>query len=258
MTLQALRERWPVATTRVAGHDVGFVRTSGAGTPVLWLPGAQGNAEMFFKQFVAWGERRCLIALNYPALSEGAALADFVAAFAQAQRCPRYDLVGTSLGGYIAQWVAVRHAASVERLVIGNSFCDPTPAQTPDKLEALQGRSAEAVKDEMMGRIEAGPDSELKQVQLELVGRCQGAELLHARLLAVQRAAPVPSLGVPDERVLLVECDNDPLIPPPMRDALRAAHPQARHVTVPGGGHYPYLLRAEAYNEAVGAFLGLG
>jgi pimeloyl-ACP methyl ester carboxylesterase len=154
--------------------------------------------------------------------------------------------------------VAVRHAASVERLVIGNSFCDPTPAQTPDKLEALQGRSAEAVKDEMMGRIGAGPDSELKQVQLELVGRCQGAELLHARLLAVQRAAPVPTLGVPDERVLLVECDNDPLIPPPMRAALRAAHPQARHVTVPDGGHYPYLLRAEAYNEAVGAFLGLG
>jgi pimeloyl-ACP methyl ester carboxylesterase len=26
---------------------------------------------------------------------------------------------------------------------------------------------------------------------------------------------------------------------------------------VEGGGHYPYLLRPEAYNAAVGGFLGL-
>lgn len=257
MSLEALSARWTVAATSVGGHDVEFLRTSGPGTPVLWLPGAQGTAELFFKQFLAWGDRRRLIALSYPALTDGAALADFVAAFAEAQQCLRFDLVGTSLGGYIAQWVAVRHPQRVGRLVVGNSFVDPGPAQSPDKLQALEGRSAEVVKAEMMGRVEAGPDGELKQVQLELVGRRQSAELLRARLLAVQRAVPVPGLGVPDERLLVLECDNDLLIPPPMRAAVRAAHPQARHVTVEGGGHYPFLLRSEAYNAAVGAFLGL-
>jgi pimeloyl-ACP methyl ester carboxylesterase len=57
--------------------------------------------------------------------------------------------------------------------------------------------------------------------------------------------------------VLIVECDNDPLIPAPMRAALRAGHPRARVAVVEGGGHYPYLLRPEAYNAAVGGFLGL-
>jgi hypothetical protein len=28
-------------------------------------------------------------------------------------------------------------------------------------------------------------------------------------------------------------------------------------VAISGGGHYPYILKAEAYNEAYGRFLGL-
>jgi len=145
----------------------------------------------------------------------------------------------------------------VNRLVVGNSFADPAPAQSAERLQALQRRSAEAVKAEVLARVEASPDSELKQVQLELMGRCQSAELLRSRMLAVQMARPVPALGVPDERLLLIECDDDPLIAPPMRTALQQAHPRAASVVVAGGGHYPYIACAEAYDAAVGAFLGL-
>ncbi|MFM7531380.1 MAG: alpha/beta fold hydrolase, partial [Rubrivivax sp.] len=82
-------------------------------------------------------------------------------------------------------------------------------------------------------------------------------ELMRARVLAVQRATPLPPLGVPDSRLLIVECDNDPLIPAPMRAALRTAYPGAQSVVIEGGGHYPYLLRAEAYERAVAGFLEL-
>jgi pimeloyl-ACP methyl ester carboxylesterase len=105
--------------------------------------------------------------------------------------------------------------------------------------------------------LQGQPDGELRQVQLELVGRRQSAELLRARMLAVQLATPVPVLAVPDERLLIVESDDDPLIPPPMRAALRAAHPAARCTVIEGGGHYPYITRAAAYDAAVGDFLEL-
>jgi pimeloyl-ACP methyl ester carboxylesterase len=254
MTLDDLRAAWPASSLRAAGHDLEVVRTAGAGMPVILLPGAQGTAETFYKQLLAWGGRRPLVSVTYPALTDSAALADVVAAVGDALDAERFDLVGTSLGGYIAQWVAVRHPQRVNRLVIGNSFCDPAPAQSPEKRQALD-RDADAIKAEALARVAAAPDGELKTVQLELMGRCQPAETLRARMLAVQLAVPVPPLGVPGNRILLVECDDDPLIPPPMRAALRAKHPDARHEALPRGGHYPYILQAEAYAAAVGPFL---
>jgi pimeloyl-ACP methyl ester carboxylesterase len=257
--LQQLRATWPVSTVQVGDRAIEVVRTrgSGRGLPVLWLPGAQGTAESWCRQLLAFGTRRTMVAINYPADDAAPVLADAVVALADALGLERFDLVGTSLGGYIAQWVALRHAPRLHRVVLGNTFCDPTPAQSPDKLAALEGRSAQEIHAEVLGRMQALPEGEFKALQLELVGRCQTPELMRARMLAVQRATPLPSLALNDAQLLIVECDNDPLIPAPMRAALRAAHPGAQSVVVEGGGHYPFLLRAETYDRAVSAFLGL-
>ena len=257
MSLELLRSRWPAHRLTVGGQVTEVVQTNGGGAPVLWLPGAQGTGELFFKQLLAWGERRTLVAVSYPPLSEARALSDFVAQLADELRIGSFDLVGSSLGGWIGQWVAALHGHRVNRLVIGNSFYDPTPAQSPAKLQALQAQTADAVKAEAMGRVAAQPESELKAVQIELMGRCQSAESLRARMLAVQLAEAAPPLAIPDERVLIVESDNDPLIPAPMRAGLRAAHPGSQLAVIEDGGHYPYITKHDAYNAAVGAFLEL-
>lgn len=257
MTLEQLRATWPTSTVRVQGQSIEIVRTAGQGRPVVFLPGAQGTAETWFKQLLAWGGRRPLVSVTYPALTDGAQLADFTAALADALELPTFDLVGTSLGGYVAQWVAVRHPGRVHRVVVGNSFQDPTPSQSPEKRQAVERRDADTIKAEALARVQASPDGELKSVQLDLMGQRQSAELLRARMLAVQVATPVPLLGIPDDRLLLIECDNDPLIGAPTRQAIRARYPGAQAVVVEGGGHYPYILKPDAYNAAVGAFLGL-
>ena len=257
MTLQQLRATWPAATVQVQGREVEIVRTPGKGRPVVFLPGAQGTAETFYKQLLAWGGQRPLVSVTYPGLTDGAQLADFTAAVADALDLESFDLVGTSLGGYVAQWVAVRHPQRLHRVVVGNSFQDPTPSQSPEKRQAVEGRDADTIKAEALARVQASPDGELKAVQLDLMGKRQPADLLRSRMLAVQVAVPVPPLGVPDDRLLLVECDNDPLIGAPTRQAIRARYPGAQAVVVEGGGHYPYILRAEAYNAAVGRFLEL-
>ncbi|MFM8768346.1 MAG: alpha/beta fold hydrolase [Rubrivivax sp.] len=257
--LQRLRATWPVSTVLAQGRAVEIVRTAGSGSgfPVLWLPGAQGTAESWCRQLLAYGDRRTMVAIHYHADDAAPVLAEGVVAVANALGLERFDLVGSSLGGYLAQWVAVRHPQRLNRVVLGNTFFDPTPTQSPEKLAALEGRSAAEIHAEALGRLQALPEGEFKALQLELVGRCQAPELLRARMLAVQRATPLPPLGLPDAQLLIVECDNDPLIPPPMRAALRAAYPGAQSVVIEGGGHYPFLLRAEAYERAVAGFLGL-
>jgi len=257
MTLEKLRSRWQARQWTLAGQVAEVVQTDGGGQPVIWLPGAQGTGEMFFKQLLAWGSQRRMVAASYPALTEAAALADFVVRLADALDVDEFDLVGSSLGGWIGQWVAARHGDRIGRLVIGNSFFDATPAQSAEKLKALEDRSAEVVKSEIVARIEALPASELRTTQLELIGRCQSPELVRARMLTVQRAVPAPDLAIPGQRILIVESDNDPLISAPMRATLRQAYPQAHVAVIEGGGHYPYITHPDAYDAAVGSFLDL-
>lgn len=56
-------------------------------------------------------------------------------------------------------------------------------------------------------------------------------------------------------RVLIVESDNDPTIPPAERLRLRAAYPRAMVCTFPGAGHMITLLQPEALTSLVKAFI---
>lgn len=256
-TLEAFRSRFPVTTVEVSGLPTEVVRTSGGGVPVLWLHGALGTAEIFFKQFMAWGEVRELVAARLPPLLDGRELGDFVVACADGLHIERFDLVGTSLGGYVAQWVGAEHAPRLRRLVIGNSFRDPSSLQSADKLRALEGSTSEALARDTLARIQAAPDGELKEIQLALMSPPEASNALRSRMLAVQHACVAPALEIADRNILIVECDNDALIPAAVRTDLRDAHPGATTVEIAQGGHYPYILRADAYNAAVGRFLGM-
>lgn len=257
MTLAQLRQTYPKQTIDVGGTPVEIVRTRGTGPALLMLPGAQGTAESFFHQLLAFGSQRDMLSINYPGLDDMARLADLVAALADTQGIGAFDIVGSSLGGYVAQWVAARHPARVNRVVVGNSFHDPRPSQSAEKLASLENRSAEQVKLEILERLLATPASEFREVMLDLMGVQQSAAGLRNRMLAVQRAAVLQGAALDQERLLLVECDNDPLIPPSSRQAAREHYPRARVVAISGGGHYPYILRMPDYNEALGSFLGL-
>jgi pimeloyl-ACP methyl ester carboxylesterase len=257
MTLAQLRETYPRQTIDAGGTPVEIVRTRGTGPALLLLPGAQGTAESFYRQLLTFGPQRDMLSINYPGLDDMSRLADLMIAVADAQGIGRFDIVGSSLGGYVAQWVAARHPDRVDRLVVGNSFHDPRPSQSPEKLASLVNRSAEQVKLEILERLLAAPDSEFRQVMLDLMGVQQTAAGLRSRMLAVQRAAVLEGAALDPDRLLLIECDNDPLIPPSSRQAARERFPRATVASIPGGGHYPYILKAEAYNQAIAAFLGM-
>ena len=59
--------------------------------------------------------------------------------------------------------------------------------------------------------------------------------------MSVPDSAPEPA-AVP-----VLDCDDDPLIPPQVRERLRRQYPGARHVSLPTGGHYPHVLNPQMY-----------
>lgn len=69
-----------------------------------------------------------------------------------------------------------------------------------------------------------------------------------------ERYAPGDSEGWPG-RTLIIESDDDPMIPPEERRRMREAYPRALVCTFPGAGHMIPLLRLEELVGVVKAFL---
>lgn len=257
MSLERLRREFAPRHVEIGGTRVEYIRTNGSGPALVMLPGAQGTAESFFHQILAFGGQRDVLSIHFPGWPDMAALADLIVAVTHATGIPRFDLLGSSLGGYLAQWIAVRHRDLVDRVVIGNSFDDPRPAQTPERLSRLLDRSADDVKRDAVERLLAEPPGEFRDVMLDLIGLQFPAELLRQRMLAVQRTTPLDEGAEVACPMLIIECADDPVISPTRRASLRSRYPGARVATLEAGGHYPYLAAPLAYNAALAGFLDL-
>ncbi len=60
-----------------------------------------------------------------------------------------------------------------------------------------------------------------------------------------------PPLPIPTSRITVIDCEDDPIIPPQSRQDVRDRYPGAHIRTLPKGGHYPHILNPEAYDAII-------
>jgi pimeloyl-ACP methyl ester carboxylesterase len=223
---------------------------------LLLLPGTLGTGEIFWQQMRSLGRSMRMIALTYPAVADVERFATGAAEVLRAKGLRNASVLGSSLGGYTAQVLALRHPACVERLVIGNSLCDPQSSWRPTHppLEELEAMPAHALKAERVARIADWPEPDPGLALAKRVMSLQGHERISARhfkarVLALLRAPNLPVLPLPHERIVVIDCEDDPVMPAPVRQALRARYPGAHVHTLSSGGHFPYISRAAQYTE---------
>jgi pimeloyl-ACP methyl ester carboxylesterase len=178
----------------------------------------------------------------------------------------RAHVMGISMGGMIAQLVALRHPGRVERLVLvathggGAGVTPPTPAAmaafTQDRAKPREA----IVRDAMTAVTAPGfpardPASMDAIVAIALAQPTPEEVFAHqiAAVLSSDRSARLPSLAVP---TLVVHGTEDPLIPVENGRAIAGAVPGARLVELPGCGHLPMWEAPVALAAAVGGFLG--
>jgi len=250
--LADLESRYAWNTLTVDGHEWRWLDTGGTGNAVVLLPGSVGDGAMFVSTLLSLGERLRLVAVTYPAEADPAALADGLAQVMDHIDLPAAAIVGSSFAAYWAQHFALRHPQRVRSLVIGNGFTDGSDlAENPlfDR-QYVEHVAPGELHAQWLERIRSAPASELAQLQEVMLAQRQSAENLHARFLGVVRSTPSPALPIPASRITVLDCEDDPLIPPAARARLRSNYPEARHTTLERGGHYPHLLNPEGY-EAV-------
>ena len=227
---------------------------------LLFLHGLAGAGDIWFQQIEAFSPSWRVLAPTYPAASSLAGLAAGVWALLEAVEVEKAAVVGSSLGGLLAQYLVADRPVRIERAVFGNTF----PPGHPDilkgrRLAALARWLPERLVLGMMLRNSrqklvpaAGGDALLAYyLEEQYSKRMSKAEVL-ARSWAVFETFTSPEPRMPHS---IFEAANDPLIPPQVRADLKKLYPQARVVDLGAVGHFPYLSHAALFNPALADFL---
>ncbi len=265
-SLQAFRQAHPPQMLTVDGVDWEYL-VLGEGPTVLFLHGMTGAYDIWWQQMEALQDDYRVISVTYPAVDSLAALEKGVLAVLAQAGVDRFSVVGSSLGGYLAQYLVASVPERVERAVFANTFPpnDLILAKNGKLGAALPYLPAWLIMKVMSGSMEERvyPAAQVGDAELVLAfgleqthGRMSKAQLIGRYRCVVDPFQPpdVAALGVP---VLLIEADNDPLVEPALRRQLKETYPSAQVVTLHAVGHFPYLNVPEQYTQILLDFLQL-
>jgi pimeloyl-ACP methyl ester carboxylesterase len=243
----------------VQGRPAGC-RQAGSGRPVVLLHGAGGSSELWGPQLASLADAARLLAVDLPGHGGSAgpgllgipAYADWVVAFLDVAGVDRAVVVGHSMGGAIAQTLALERPERVEamvlvatgaRLRVAHRLLDAFRETPPEGRSLLQGLSygsgTPAARVAVAERVLA------ETPPLVTVGDFLACD----RFDLVDR---LPRIAVP---TLILAGAEDHLTPPRLARTLADGIPGARLVEIPGAGHFPQLETPEAVSGAIRTFL---
>jgi pimeloyl-ACP methyl ester carboxylesterase len=261
-----------VPTVQAKGLDI-FYAESGSGPPVLWLQGLGAEHRAWSAQLARFGtEYRCIApdSRDVGRSSRAAApytLADIAADAADLLR--RLDaapahVVGLSLGGAVAQHLALDYPEAVRSLCLVSSFARQSARQREllvawreiyarvDLVTFYRQANVWLFSEQFFERprnaenvlryVAAGPFLQ----EPEAFARQVDAALAH------DTTGRLHTLRVP---VLVVSGENDILAPPHLARELAAAIPGAQLEILPGAAHSLNLERQIEFNRLLHAFL---
>lgn len=259
----AFAARHPESKLQVNGRDWGGIRVGDAGPALVLIPGTLGRADIYFQQMADLQGKARILALSYPDRGSIADWSDDIADMIAAQGLQGAVVSGSSLGGYLAQFLAAKHGDLLGGLVAANTLASVVGIDRalPYSLDLLAVPIADLRKgftDGLATWTSADhPYRELAELLLaEVAGRIPEGEL-RARLNALKTAPVLDRPSLPPEAISIVESGDDHLIRPPMQMQLRESLPHGRLYRFNWGSHFPYLTRPDDYTALLAEVLGL-
>jgi pimeloyl-ACP methyl ester carboxylesterase len=196
---------------------------------------------------------------------EIATLADDAAGLLTALGLETAHVFGVSMGGMIAQELALRHPGGVQRLALGCTHPGGAAAVPADPavLALIQPRPGMTPREAMAGIYAAMTTPETRRDRTVFLDAITDAMLAHrtpafvlrAQMEAIGRFSTwdrLPSLAAP---TLVITGDRDELVPPENSHRLAARIPGARLLVLPGAAHnFFWEAEAETVRQLVSFF----
>lgn len=244
------------------------IRELGSGPALVLLHGYPLDGAMWSGVARALSGRFRVLKPDLPGRGETAAAsegtiqdyADFLQAILDGLPSPA-GLAGFSMGGYVALALARRRPANLRALAFVDTRASADDAggraKRDEAIATVRSKGVTAIADAMLPRL-LGPFSLSNRELVERVKRImlrQKPETVEADLTAMRDRPDsrdlLPQIDVP---TLVMVGEEDALTPPPDSQAMTAAIPGAKLVTIAGAGHLAPMERPGAVAAALGEF----
>jgi pimeloyl-ACP methyl ester carboxylesterase len=261
-SLQDFRAAHPPKTIKVDGVFWEYASFGQGEETILFLHGMTGAYDIWWRVMEELQTEYRVISVTYPAVNSLAEMSAGALAILDAEGVGQANIVGTSLGGYFAQYLVANHSERVSRAVFANTF--PPNDLIKEKngtigalipflpewlvIDVLRGSFSEAVYPA------SGNDELTLAFLMELsYGRMSRAQVAGRYRGVVEKfvVADPDALGIP---VMIIEADNDPLVEAVLREQLKKMYPSAEVHIMSGVGHFPYLKFPAEYAQFLREF----
>jgi len=230
---------------------------------ILFLHGMGGSYDLWWQQITSFEKDYNVISYTLPEeINTLKKASEGILAILKNEHVAKFYAVGTSMGGYITQYLVNLIPDRVEKAVFGNTF-------PPNNLIAQEN----ATKSKVIPFLPEILISKLgeRKMNNELIPAAKNSKLLKAFLPSLPFSKKQfmnryyvvidPFTANPTtykiKRIpkLIMESDNDPLIQPELRKELKELYPDAKVYTFHNEGHFPYINASNEYNKVVSDFL---
>lgn len=266
--LQHFRQTHPVKHATVNGIDWEYIACGQGNSAILWLVGGLRVADAAYRSIPLMESEFRIIAPTYPALHTMAGLTDGLAGLLDAEGVEKTHVLAGSFGGMVAQVFTRQYAPRVDRLILSTTAA-PNAEQVAvyrTQAEMIQAAPDELVAEFSKGRfleMVAPPEAE-RAFWTAYIDELFSLRLGKADLLSTvnciidfadnYQLSPDDLAGWQD-RILLIEAEDDATFDAAARARLKTLYPAAQIHTFSGGGHSPATSRREDYFALVSAFL---
>lgn len=263
--LETFRAMHPPQSITIERMTWEYLTTGQGEETILFLHGMTGAYDIWWQQINALQERYRIISVTYPAIHTLEGLTRGILAILKREQIAKVNLVGTSLGGYLAQFLLAQYPSLILQVCFGNTF-------PPNDLIARQNRwigmalhflpesvVLSSVRKNIADSIyPAANQSELVLAfLLELLKNRMSKAQFVARYHCVVEPFSIPSLQSLEIPAMIIESDNDPLVAATLRERLKVTYPSATVRTLHHVGHFAYLSEAPTYNRQIEEWLQL-
>lgn len=239
-----------------------FVAGEGDRT-IVFLHGMGGGFDIWFQQINHFKASYRIISMTYPPVSSLTELSEGVMAILDREKIDRAHIVGSSLGGYLVQYLVKNHADRIEKAVFANTFPpNRIHAEKAGKMKSILPLLPEWMvmrnlrKTTQAAIYPASGHSELvRAYMLEQSYGMMKKKQFVARLMCVLDHFDPPDIDDLNIPCLIIEADNDPLVEKDLREMLKATYPSIPVITFSQKGHFPYLNEPDDYNQSLEQFI---
>src|SRR6185369_7086885 len=263
-----------------------YYEEHGQGNPLLCIMGFATDSTGWLLQTPAFAEHHRTIIFDNRGVGRSSKpggaytiheMADDAVALLDHLKIERTDVLGLSMGGMIAQELALRHPSRVRKLVLAATFPEPDAA-TEENRKVIFGQLGGTITDGGEMKIDFATvnplmffqhllplvfnpsfiQTELPKLMQMFSGALQygfSLEAIMGQMQAVMGHKATDRLATVMVHAPALTGDADRLIAPTNSDVLAKSTPGAKLVRIPGGSHGFNIEMPERLNQAVLEFL---